>query len=496
VLTGTAAETLACVLLAAVIVTAVRRPAWLPEAAVAVLAAAILLLTGALPLSRAHEATTRLLPVLGFLAAILVLAWLCERAGLFRAAGARLAAASGGRPGRLLAGVFGLASVTTAVLSLDTTVVLLTPVVDETAGRLGVARKPPVFACAHLANSASLLLPVSNLTNLLAFAGSGLTLGRFTALMTLPWLAAIAVEYVGFRLFFARDLRSEPEPGQNGRIGPKAGQAAGAEAQGPEPEPEAEAEAGTGQEADTRTEQEKEAEEQAAELAAARGAGAAQPGVRPGTDGLALADRAAGSVAIPYFVLAVVLVTLAGFVVTSAAGLNPAWAALAGVCVLGGRDLFRRQVTLAGLVRSASVPFLLFVLGLGLVVEAVTVHGLGHTMGRLIPAGSSLAALLAVAGLAAVLANVVNNLPAVLIMLSALGLAGVSGSGPLLALLIGVNIGPNLTYPGSLANLLWRRLLASRGTQVSVREFTRLGLLTGPAAIVSATVALWAGLRV
>ena len=63
-----------------------------------------------------------------------------------------------------------------------------------------------MYACTHLANSASLLLPVSNLTNLLAFAASGLSFARFAALMALPWLAAIGVEYVVFSRFFAADL--------------------------------------------------------------------------------------------------------------------------------------------------------------------------------------------------------------------------------------------------------------------------------------------------
>ena len=56
--------------------------------------------------------------------------------------------------------------------------------------------KPHVYACTHLANSASLLLPVSNLTNLLAFSASELSFGRFSAVMALPWLVAIGVEYV------------------------------------------------------------------------------------------------------------------------------------------------------------------------------------------------------------------------------------------------------------------------------------------------------------
>ena len=55
---------------------------------------------------------------------------------------------------------------------------LLTPVVFATAARMGARPRPHVYACTHLANSASLLLPVSNLTNLLAFSASGLCVRR------------------------------------------------------------------------------------------------------------------------------------------------------------------------------------------------------------------------------------------------------------------------------------------------------------------------------
>ena len=135
-----------------------------------------------------------------------MLAHLCDADGLFRACGGWMARASAGSPRRLLAQVFLIASVTTAVLSLDATVVLLTPVVFATAARLEARARPHVYACTHLANSASLLLPVSNLTNLLAFAASGLAFGRFAALMAVPWLAAIGVEYAVFGRFFGSDL--------------------------------------------------------------------------------------------------------------------------------------------------------------------------------------------------------------------------------------------------------------------------------------------------
>ena len=62
-------------------------------------------------------------------------------------------------------------------------------------------------------------------------------------------------------------------------------------------------------------------------------------------------------------------------------------------------------------------------------------------------------------------------------------------------MLIGVNVGPNLTYAGSLATLLWRRVLHAQDAEVELGEFTRLGLLTVPAGVALATVALWFGVR-
>jgi arsenical pump membrane protein len=60
-----------------------------------------------------------------------------------------------------------------------------------------------------------------------------------------------------------------------------------------------------------------------------------------------------------------------------------------------------------------------------------------------------------------------------------------------LAVLIGVNIGPNLTPVGSLATLLWRRVLAARETPAPLGTFTVAGLATVPLGVVSAVAALW-----
>ncbi|WP_369205753.1 SLC13 family permease [Streptomyces sp. PU-14G] len=421
---GLPAEVLSALLLVATLAWAVARPPRWPEAVVAVPAAAVVLATGAVSLAHVREEAARLGPVIAFLAAVLVLSKLCADEGLFHACGTWMArrasrARAEARPGQLLTAVFVAASLTTAVLSLDTTVVLLTPVVFATAARLGVRARPHVYACTHLSNSASLLLPVSNLTNLLALAATGLTFTRFAGLMALPWLAAVAVEYVVFRRFFAADLEGREED---------------REAPGSLETPE-----------------------------------------------------------VPLLPLVTVVCTLAGFVVTSVFGVEPAWAAAAGALVLGARALRRGHTSPRGLLAAAGVPFLAFVMALAVVVRAVVDNGLADWLGRLVPDGTGLLELLAVAGLAAVLANVINNLPAVLVLLP---LTAPGGAGPVLAVLLGVNIGPNLTYAGSLATLLWRQTLHQHAHPVRLREFTRLGLFTVPPALALSVLALWGSLQV
>ncbi len=420
----------AVALLAAVLVFATLRPKRLSEAVAAVPAAALVVTLGVVSGRQALDELGALGPTVGFLAAVLVLAHAADRAGVFRWAGAVAARVSRGSAQRLLAVVFLIASLTTAVLSLDATVVLLTPVVLLTAQTLRVRPRPHVYACAHLANSASLLLPIANLTNLLAFAASGVSFVRFAALMSLPWIVAIAIEYVIFRRFFAADLVSSDR-------GPVADGGRADAVVRPEPAPPA-----------------------------------------------------------PRFALSVLALTLVGFAALEPLGVAPAWVALGGALVLGVRDVAttdrgERGRVAVRLCRAANPMFCAFVFALGIVVLAVRDTGLGHLVAEWAPSTPTFAGLLGAAVLAAVLANVLNNLPATLLLVPVVA----HSPGLVFAVLLGVNIGPNLTYVGSLATLLWRQVLHARDHVPDIRTFLALGALTVPACLLAACGALWLTLR-
>ena len=176
---------------------------WLPAA----LLGTLTLLTGLLPVDRALDVTVRVAPVLVFLVAVTVLAELADVAQVFDVAATRAARLARGRTPVLFALVILLGTVTTVVLSLDTTAVLLTPVVLALAAQLGLSPLPFAFAAVWLANTASLLLPVSNLTNLLAVGRLGLTTPAYAARTAPAAVAAVVVSSAVLALWHRRSLR-------------------------------------------------------------------------------------------------------------------------------------------------------------------------------------------------------------------------------------------------------------------------------------------------
>ncbi len=128
----------------------------------------LMVATGLLPLGDASHTLRRILPLVGFLAAVIVLAELTAEAQLFDIVATRLAIIARGSFAAMFALCAIFAATATAALNLDTTAVLLTPVMLAVAGPADIPPVPLAMTTVWLANTASLLLPVSNLTNLLA----------------------------------------------------------------------------------------------------------------------------------------------------------------------------------------------------------------------------------------------------------------------------------------------------------------------------------------
>ncbi|MDA0638762.1 SLC13 family permease [Nonomuraea sp. MCN248] len=171
--------------------------------------------TGLLPLSAAAESLAEIGPLLVFLVGIIVLAELTKEAQVFDAIAARMAVLGRGNYAALFILCTVFASFITIFLNLDTTAVLLTPVMLALAPRARIAALPLAMTTIWFANTASLLLPVSNLTNLLAMDEIGLSPVAFAARMWAPQLVAILVTMAFLWAFFwrrgeRRDLRYTP----------------------------------------------------------------------------------------------------------------------------------------------------------------------------------------------------------------------------------------------------------------------------------------------
>jgi arsenical pump membrane protein len=84
-----------------------------------------------------------------------------------------------------------------------------------------------------------------------------------------------------------------------------------------------------------------------------------------------------------------------------------------------------------------------------------------------------------------VAANLMNNLPAGLIASTTIAQAH-PPKRVLDALLIGVDLGPNLSITGSLATILWLTAIRREGETVGFWRFLRVGALVTPPALLLA----------
>ncbi len=324
-------------------------------------------------------------------------------------------------------GLWVLAALVTTVLNLDAAVVLLTPLYVSIARRRGL---DPLLLAAQpvlLACLASSALPVSNLTNLIAASATGAGIGAFLSHLALPSVVATSVGWWRYRALLRRFPAAPAAPA---------------------------APAGAGE----------------------RG-GVGDPGARRA---LVLGGTVVG-------------VVLVGFSVGDRVGIAPWEVVLAADVVLVGMEVWARVVGTApgNVAAGRAVPWRAVPVGtallagsLGVLAAAAVVHLPVHQL----IGGTGVAALARSAAVAAVGANLVDNLPALLVALPATG-PGVTPS--LWAVLLGVNMGPVLVATGSLASLLWLDALRRLGVPARPRDFSRLGVQVGlPGALAGVGTAL------
>ncbi|MGH3086425.1 MAG: arsenic transporter [Rubrobacteraceae bacterium] len=197
---------LAGIILAATLLLVLIRPKDIGEAWWAVLGGAAVLALGLVSLGEVLRILDETHDALFLLLGMMALSAAADRAGFFDWAASLAARAGGGDVGRLYVMVFLVGTVVTAALSLDATAIVLTPIIYGMVVRLRLRPLPFVFACTYTANTASLFLPVSNLTNLLAYNALDIGFIEFGMIMFIPATFAVAANLLVFLVLFRGDL--------------------------------------------------------------------------------------------------------------------------------------------------------------------------------------------------------------------------------------------------------------------------------------------------
>jgi arsenical pump membrane protein len=194
-----------------------RRPRNISEAWIAGAGGLVMLALGPLSLADARAVSRETADVLFFLLGMMVLTTLAEQAGIFDFLAEGCARLAHGSGTLLFCGVFVLGAIVTAFLSLDVTVLILTPIIYALVIRRNLNALPFMFACTFVANTASLALPISNLTSLLVYDQLELSYQSFIARMWLPNLVAVVVNLGVFLWLFRNQIprrynSAQPEP--------------------------------------------------------------------------------------------------------------------------------------------------------------------------------------------------------------------------------------------------------------------------------------------
>lgn len=367
--------------------------------------------------------------------ALIVISLILDEAGFFAWAALHVARWGGGDGRKLFPLVVLLGAAIAAVFANDGAALLLTPIVLAILLRLEF---PPAgalaftIACGFIADTASLPLVVSNLVNIVTANYFGVPFGRYAAVMVPVNLASVAATLLVLWLWFRRDIPVRYA---------------------------------------------------VAELELPR---------------QAIRDRAVFRAACPLLALLMVAYFVTGplgvpiALVTGVAAL--VLMAIAGRWATGGRGA---TIALGKVLRGAPWQIVLFSIGMYLVVYGLGNSWLTATATGVLAWLASQGTFVATIGtgfVVAVLASVMNNMPATLVGALAIDAAevpAITRELMIYANIVGNDLGPKFTPIGSLATLLWLHVLAGKGQRISWGQYVRVGLILTPPVLLAALVALW-----
>ncbi len=332
-------------------------------------------------------------PPFVFVSGLLLIGPVAASDGLFTWIGFRLAHIPGGAR-VLYVAMMSLVCVVTVILNLDTSIVFLTPIILHVARHRNLDDRAFLYGSIFMTNAASLLLPGSNLTNLLVVSSLHVTGARFALSMLAPWTTAVFVTALVIAIWQRRALTDQSD---------------------------------------------------------------AEIETVPFRAGLGIIGVVAATIlvlvlanpAIAIFVLAMVLIVVQPVVV--------------------------RRMSFATTLRATNLELLIGLYVIAAVSGVLArIWDISHrVLGSLSP--------LETVGVAAGLANVLNNLPATVLL---------SSQRPPHpeALLIGVDLGPNLFVFGALSTLLWLRISRSEGAEPSIKTFALLGMVIAPLSLLTSAL--------
>jgi arsenical pump membrane protein len=207
----------AIVIFAVTLLLILFRPKPLNEASAAALGAIAILVVGVVSIEDIDDVFWATDNILLFFLGLMVISAVTDQAGIFRWCAHEAVGLAQGSARKLMLVVFGLGVLITAFFSNDATALILTPIVFVLITKFKLNPLPYVFACAFMANTASMLLPVSNPVNLLAVDRFGITLGEYLKFTLLPSLVAISINIGLFMFIFRKDIKGsfshdDPEP--------------------------------------------------------------------------------------------------------------------------------------------------------------------------------------------------------------------------------------------------------------------------------------------